>query len=265
MAKRKLTFKDLFGEEIKYISYKLHGNTVTRRSSAPTKERINNDPAFHSQKMNNHEFEGAIALSSTIRNAKGLKILKEFSDFNIHGRLNGYCRKMIQLAPGELGKRDACLATHGKSLIGFAFNKQRPLNKSFKGIIELVTTPPRDAVTLYTQLSKNGIAGQPKQATHVQLTLAAVLVSKHIYNPNINKYQPLYPEENGVGQVANSEPIPITPNDIPIALQLQLPVQQPLKPTTALLVCYGITFGSITRQVFYPFKTGKAMNIINIL
>ena len=165
MAKRKRTFKDPFGNEIKYISYKLNGKSTTRRSSGPSKERINNDPAFHSQKMNSFEFKGASALSFTIRNANGLKILKEFRDPHMHSRLNGFCRKIIQLAPGELGKRDACLATHGKSLIGFPFNKKRPLNHSFKATVELVTIPGRDAVTLNTQLSKIGIAGQPKQTT----------------------------------------------------------------------------------------------------
>lgn len=265
MSKPQFTIKDLFGNNTKYITYKLNGKTVIRRSSAPSKERINSDPAYHNVKMNNQEFAAATALSKAIRNPHIEPVYKDFKDTYMAGRLTGVCRKIIQQAAGELGKREACIATYGKPLINFPFNKQRPLGYSFNGNIQLQTTPIRSSISLNTTIATQWVTGQPKGATHAQLTLLAVTVSKHTFNNKTKTYQPKHPKQNALGQYSHSNPIPLSSTPTAVQLELILPVSEAFASTTAVIVAVGITFGTLENNEFIKLKVAKAMNIVDIL
>ena len=215
--------------------------------------------------MNNQEFAGAIALSKAIRNQYIEPIYQDFKDTYMAGRLTGVCRKIIQQATGELGKREACIATHGKPLIHFPFNKKRPLGYSFKNSIQIQSTPSRSSITLNTEIATKWVIGQPKAATHAQLTLVAVSVSKHTFNNKTKKYQPSHPEQNALGQYSHSDPIPLTTTPTTVQLEINLPVSEALASTTAVVVAVGITFGTLVNNQFLKLKAAKAMNIVEIL
>ena len=265
MSKPKFTITDLFGNDTKFISYTLNGKTVIRRTSAPSKERIQNDPAYHKVKMNNQEFAAATALSKAIRNQNLKVVFQPFKDTYMAGRLTGVCRKIIQQGSGELGKREACIASNGCILEQFPLNKQRPLSYTFKGTYQLQTTPNRDTVALSTSISKADLTGQPKTATHVQLTLAMATVSKHLFNTKTKTYQPEHPSQNAIGLHLKSQPIAISKTPVPVQLEANLPLTEPLANTTAIVVALGISFGSLEHNTMYDLKSANAMNIIKIL
>ncbi|WP_431134155.1 hypothetical protein [Psychroserpens mesophilus] len=265
MSKPKFTITDLFGNDTKFISYTLNGKTVIRRSSAPSKERINTDPAYHKVKMNNQEFAAATALSKAIRNQNLKTVFQTFKDTYMAGRLTGVCRKIIQQGSGELGKREACIATNGSILEQFPLNKQRPLGYTVKVAYQLQTTPNRDTITMSTSIAKANLTGQPKTATHVQLTLALATVSKHKFNTKTKNYQPEHPSQNALGVYIQSQPIAISNTPIPVNLETSVPFNEPLANTTAVVVALGISFSSLENNTMYELKSANAMNIIKIL
>jgi hypothetical protein len=181
------------------------------------------------------------------------------------GRLTGVCRKIIQQGAGAMGNREACIATHGRSLIDFPFNKQKPLNYVFNGQIQVQTSLARTSLTIETQIAKLLMSGQPKQATHVQLTGACVTVAKHTFNNKTKSYTPKHPKQNALGQYTISEPIPISTAATDLQMQLELPITEPLANTTAVIVALGITFGTLENKQFIDLMTAKAMNIVKIV
>lgn len=265
MSKSNFTITDLFGNKVKYLVYPLNNKPVERRSSAPTKEQINNDPAFHNVKMNNYEFGAAAILGKAIRSQHILPVYTTFKDTFMASRLTGVCRSIIKKGSGALGSREACLVSNGKPLVQFPYNQNRPLSYSFQAKYVIQTTPKRDHITLHTQIAKKYLSGQPKNATHVQLTLAVVTVSKYTFNKKTKSYQPKHPKQNSLGAYTHSNPIPITTNDIPVTIALQVPATEPLANTTAIVVSLGITFGNIENNSFQSFLTANAMNMIEIL
>jgi len=265
MAKQIFIFKDPFGNDAKYLAYKLNGKTVFRKSTPPTKEQINNDPAFHNVRMNNQEFAAAATLSKAIRNPQVKESFQNFKDTYMSGRLTGVCRKIIQEGSGNLGKREACLVTNGIALEQFPLNKTRPLNYTLQTPYKLQTTPNRDTITLNTSISKKGLSGQPKSTTHAQLIMTLSLVSKHQFNAKTKKYLPKHPKQNAIGTTIHSEHIPISKTPIPIQLEAKLPITEPLEKTTAIVVALGITFGDLVNNTIYKLYTANAMNIIKIL
>jgi len=265
MTKLRFTIKDPFGNDINFTTYQLNGKTVTRRSAPPNKQRINNDPAFHKQKMNSQEFAAAAILGKAFRNQDLKETLEHFKDTYMSSRLTGACLKIIQKGSGEHGKREACIATNGSTLEQFPLHKNKPLSYSFKAPYNILVSPNRDTITLQTSLSKAVVNGQPKTATHAIFTLALATVSKHTYNNKTKSYQPEHPNQNGIGVVTESQPIKLTTSEIPVQIELKVPGNEPLANTTGIVVALGITFGVQEHNAVYGILTGKAMNIIKIL
>ncbi|WP_425075410.1 hypothetical protein [Psychroserpens sp. S379A] len=265
MAKPKFTITDLLGNNTKFITYTLNGKTIIRRSSAPTKERINSDPAYRKVKMNNQEFAAASLLSKAIRNQNTKDSFKTFQDTYMAVRLTGLCRKVIQLGNGQLGWREACLATNGALLQQFPLNKQRPLSYTLRTAYQIQITPNRETITFQTQIDRTQIYKQPKTATHLQLTLVLATVSKHTFNHKSKTYQPEHPNQNALGTHTISQPIPIRKTPQTVDLQIQVPTEQPLHTTTAIVLALGINFITIENNTPYPLKLANAMDIIKIV
>ena len=265
MSKPKFTIKELLENNTQFITYQLNGKTVIRRSSAPTKERIQSDPAFHSIKMNNQEFAAAAALSKSIRNTHLQKVLGQFKDPYMAARLTGACRKVVQQGQGQLGTREASISAHPKSLIDFPYNKNRPLAFTFSGQVHNTIASTRDYITVQTHIQKNLLKGYPQQATHLQVTVALATVAQHTFNNQEQKYTPAHPAQNALGTYIQCKPIPFREEEPTLKLQLPVPLKETPHPSTALVLSFGITFGDITEDTYNNFKTASAMNIIAVL
>lgn len=130
--------------------YKLNGVDIVRRATGPSKERIQNDPAFVKVKGNNQEFTAAVYLAKSMIMGLG-PLAKAFKDSYMQSRLTGVCRKIIQKGAGIQGQRDANLLNNAESLIGFQLHKEKPLNKRITATPQITTNAERNLVTITIQ------------------------------------------------------------------------------------------------------------------
>ena len=245
--------------------YPLNGVRITRRSSAPTKDQINNDPRFAAVKANTQEFGGASIFSKAI--CTGLQHnLKTFKDSYFTSRLSGLCRKIIQKGSGNLGQREANLFNQPAALEGFQLHRKYVFNQIYTTKPTVVINSTHTNITIkIAKSSLNNLNQHPKSATHFQLTAAISTVSSHNWHPESKKYQPDYPEANALGTSVATNPLLCKEEHKNIILQLTNPIATTVPANVAITVWLGITFGQENNQGFALFQTAKAMECIAIV
>ena len=245
--------------------YTLNGVRIIRKSSAPTKDQIKNDPRFRVVKANTQEFGGASILSKAI--CKGLEHnVKTFKDSYFTSRLSGLCRKIIQKGSGRLGQREANLFNQTEALKGFQLHKGYVFNQIYTAKPTVAINSKRTNITIKIAKSAlNNLNQYPKSATHFQLTAAISTVSTHNWHPETQKYQPEFPETNALGTTVTTTSLLCKIEHQNIILQLTNPITTTIPANVAITVWLGITFGQVDNEGFIPFQTAKAMECIAIV
>jgi len=248
-----------------FITYTINGKTITRRSSAPTRHRVKNDPAFKGFKLNGNEHGGGATLAKSLRPDAIVPTLKQFTDSYMVGRQNAICRKLIMLGKGTLGNREASLPLNGKVLQDFPLFRGRPLSFVFNGPTKVYCNPEKTQVTLETTVGEGYHAMNKTNAPWVSVTMAIATVSNHHWNPAMNKYTPLNPDQNAWGSAIESPLMPV--NEPPQTLTLSLPIEcsLPLDSTTAVVVYVGTRYHIQEGFATIPILTGSAMNLHTVL
>lgn len=244
--------------------YQLNGKYISRKAVGPSKERINNDPAFKNVKSNNQEFGAASMLSKAIRTGLAANAVN-FKDTYMASRLSGLCRKIIQKGRGNLGQREANLHNNPKALIGFQLNKEKPFNQIYT-VIPLITynTSNNRITILIPKSTNNNLIKRPKSATHFQLTAALSIVSNYHWKPIVNAYKPIHPKQNGLGITQQTQPLDANIDHTQLKIQLHIPTTNPINPNTAITVWLGITYLEKQNNQYISFKTGQSMQCIAI-
>ncbi len=245
--------------------YMLNGQYIVRKAAGPSKERINNDPAFANVKSNNQEFAAASKLSKAIRQGLG-NTAKQFKDTYMASRLTGACRKIMQKGRGNLGQREANLHNAPTALIGFQLNKNIPLHYIYSAKPKVTANSNRTIITIsIPNSSKNHLKQIPKNATHYQLTAALSIVSAYEWQPNTNAYTAVNPEQNAIGITTQTQPILCKIPQTNLNLQLQIPNSTNIPSTAAITVWLGITYLKEQNNTHTAYKTPKAMQCIAII
>lgn len=184
--------------------YKLNGVDIIRKATGPSKNRIQNDPAFVKVKGNNQEFAAAVYLSKAIVMGLG-SLAKTFKDSYMQSRLTGVCLNIIKKEAGMKGQRDANLLNNPESLIGFPLHKEKLLNKVITAIPQVTTNTERNKVTI--TLHKDGYKNlsQLQKKGNIIFTVAVCLVSPFQWNKTQQMYQPKCPDQNGLGFKSESK------------------------------------------------------------
>ena len=263
MPKIKPRFIKIHGTLNGICMYPLNGVYIARKSSAPTKEQIKNDPRFATVKANTQEFGGASILSKAI--CTGLQHnVQSFKDSYFTSRLSGVCRKIIQKGSGGPGQREAHLLNHKQALLSFQLHKNYIFNQIFTAEPAILIYPERNLITVTIPKSTpNNLKYYPKSATHFTLTAAISLISAHNWHPESQKYHPKHPETNGLGATITTEPLLCKIEHQNIILELKNDYySQPQGAATT--VWLGITFGQKENNQFIPLQTARAMECIGI-
>lgn len=241
--------------------YKLNGKDIVRKASGPSKERINTDPAFVNVKANNQEFAAAVLMSKALTKSLG-PISKKFKDTYMQSRLTGACRKIIQKGNGYLGQREANLLNNSDELIGFQLNKTQVFNQIYTAQIKINHNEQQNKITIAIPKSTiNNLNKLPKNASHFRLTAAVSLVSSYQWKETVKAYQPLHPNQNGMGAITQSQPLGV--NNEYQNIQIQVPIKRTSK--IALTVWLGINYLKEVNGEFLELETVKAMECIAIL
>ncbi|MGZ0015662.1 hypothetical protein [Yeosuana sp. AK3] len=179
--------------------YKLNGVDIVRKATGPSKERIQNDPAFVKVKGNAQEFAAAVYLAKSMIMGLG-PLAKAFKDSYMQSRLTGVCRKIIQKGAGIQGQRDANLLNDPKNLIGFQLHKEKPLNQILTSTPQVTSNSERNLVTITIQKEAyQKMKNLTKKGRQLKLRAAVCWVSPYQWNNTLERYQPLHPDQNGLG------------------------------------------------------------------
>lgn len=248
-----------------FITYTINGKTITRRSSAPTRHRVKNDPAFKGFKLNGNEHGGGATLAKSLRPDAIVPVLKQFTDSYMVGRQNALCRKLIMQGKGTLGSREASLPLNGKILEGFPLFRDRPLGFVFNGPTKAYFNPDKTQVVLETTVGNGYHAMNKTKAPWVSVTMAIATVSNHHWNPAMNKYTPLNPDQNAWGSAIESQLMPVNEPPQPLTLTLPIECGLPLDSTTAVVVYLGLRYYIQEGFATISVISGSAMNILTVL
>ncbi|WP_178988492.1 hypothetical protein [Winogradskyella schleiferi] len=245
--------------------YQLNGQYIVRKAVGPSRERINNDPAFINVKGNNQEFAAASQLSKAIRQGLGDKA-QQFKYNHMASRLTGRCRKIIQKGSGQLGQREANLLNAPSELIGFQLNSNVAFNQLYNSKINVTANTQRSLITVKCpQSTAKQQHKMPKNATHYQLIAAISCISKRQWQPHLNAYKTAHPEQNTLGAAVQSEPLPLNTTHNYLQLQWHSPTPNGISTEVAITVWLGIAYQKQQNQTYQTFKTPQAMECIAIL
>lgn len=244
--------------------YQLNGKYVVRKAVGPSRERINNDPAFVNVKSNNQEFSAASKLSKAIRHGLGNNA-NTFKDSYMAGRLTGCCRKIIQKGSGHLGQREANLHNNPNELVGFQLNKTLVFNQLFTSKPIITTNNTRTITTVSIPKSTNNSKRIPNEVTHFQLTAALSWVSNLQWQSHINSYSPAHPEQNALGITKQTQPLICKIEHQSLNIPLHIPNTQSIPADVAITVWLGIRYLQINNNKILPYQSAKAMECIAVL
>ena len=245
--------------------YQLNGTYVVRKAVGPSRERINNDPAFVNVKSNNQEFAAASKLSKAIRQGLGNNA-NQFKDSYMAGRLTGCCRKIIQKGSGQLGQREANLHNNPTALLGFQLNKAVPFNQIYTAKPKITSNSARNHINI--NIPKSSIYNLkqiPNTATHVQLTAALSIVSNLQWEPNLNEYKPTQTALHTFGVTNQTQPLLCKIEHSNLNIPLQIPHTDHIPENLAITVWLGITYLQVQNNTSIPYKSLQAMECIAVL
>lgn len=109
--------------------YKMRGveQTIVRRSSGHTKEKVKNDPQLDLVRRITSEFGGRAKASKYLM--RGLIFQKPMADYNIAGPLTALMKPVQDLdMVSEYSKRSILLSGHPHYMKGFSLNKKHPFD-----------------------------------------------------------------------------------------------------------------------------------------
>jgi len=261
MAENKSIFK-IKGKLGEFSFFNMTGKNRLKRAPGHPRNRIMNDPAFANVRKNLSEFGGGSSISKAIRLSWG-SMGKQFQDSYMASRLTRDCRKLIIQSSGDWGRRKGDLRTHGTHLVGFALDEERVFSHYYHGEFQATFTADRSQCTISNpQLRVEDFRKMAKKATHVQFTAGLSLISNHSWSKVAQKYRPLVPEQNAMGNIQPTEYLPI--DQLPTQLQwvLETPKNIIPHPEVACLITVGISYGIARNNQIDSLKKGCAMHIL---
>lgn len=241
--------------------YHLNGQPIVRTIGRITRERYKSDPEFARMRENMTEFGAASHIGKTIREMFA-PYSKTHAGPYISGRLNAVVKQMISNGSGERGKRTFEVLPYKSLLTGFEFHPRYHFNKLFQVPYSLTTHAARNEVKLIIDSpSWTQLINAPEPATHFRLICTIGCLSDYHFTGE--KYEPVYPDLNGLHAVEVSVEIPLEAAHN-LVLNPQLPGSQVLDSKIGLICCLGIEFLQKKSEVFYVLEQGRCMGVVGV-
>lgn len=258
------SFMKLEGTLDNVTFYQKNGETIVKKKSRVSRNRIMNDPTYKRTRENMKEFGGAAKVGKAFREAFGT-VIALMGDTYVSARLNGIMKRINLNSPGERGRRDFEVVNFSYLLDGFDFNKRVPLSSHFFAPHDLpVINGTRNEVTFTVpDFEVDSYIRYPEGATHFRLLLASGYVSDYEFDTTDLEYQPVDASVNGRGVVTYSAYIPLSGMvGSPTVLVTDLSTLGAIPATSALFSAIGIVFYQETNGDFYEFAQDNAMKVV---
>lgn len=191
--------------------YKTKEGSMVRMKGGVEKGRILNDPKFARTRENMQEFGITAGIGKQIRNAVSAFVRKT-SDGKASNRLTSVLTKVKQMDESSMrGERSPAVGfavIAGKKLLeGFDFNSGSQLRS-------LLTVPyqvdPVTGIFSISEFSPNSSILLPKEATHLQMTIAAAGFDADLKTSNT-----VYGNSLNMSKDAASAPLSLDPGGVP--------------------------------------------------
>lgn len=224
------------------IHYEMNGVHYVRNPSAPSKSKINNDPAFIAQKINSRKF-GAASAMGTVFKKSFEPFLDNLSDKGLHNRICSLFNQMIQRDQEMGGVKSINIRDNRDLFQDFQFKEGIDFDNLIWVRYALEADEERKSIKLVIPSfkAKNLISEVPG-ATHFKIILSVLIFSDYIFDVDKNKYLPENPDINRYTANVFSDLIPLKGTINPIALTAQLNINNVIPETVSLVSCIGIEF-----------------------
>ena len=237
------------------------GKTYVGLSSQISKDRIQKDPAFKRTRENMSEFGGAAKVSKSIR--EFMIPLKGLIEKQLHQRITGLIRAVINQGSGDRGMRKAELSLNQTEIEGFELNKSTKLSEVMFTSNSMVTNSDRNQLTLTVdEFLPSDYLLIPEGATHFKVHLAGLAISD--FEPVGPKavYRPINTSEHGLFAKAETAELSVsTLVNGGITLVVDLPGAPVLSPEVSLAGLLGIEFLQEVNGSFYQLASHNAIRI----
>lgn len=263
MAKQK-GFIKLRGSLGGLTFYELDGKDIVKTTSGVSRQRILNDPNYRRTRENMSEFGGAAKIGKAFRMGfTGVSRMLLESTFS--GRVTGIMKRVINLGTGPRGRRAFDIVGNQLFLEGLEFHRDRPFSSVFYAPFALPTLDANREIATWVipDFNTNNYVNAPEGATHFQLLLNTSVLSNYSYANPDKSYEPVNPDENGVGVTVSSSEIPLTGmvgSDITIVGDLGFGVALPA--TVGVVIGIGILFYQEINGGFYVLASDNAMQVV---
>ena len=232
---------------VSFYSVRGSDKVIMRTKGGASKEKIKTSPKFEGLRKQQKEWSGCAKFGSLTRYAFGG--LHRLADYNLTPVLNGIGKNLMKLdTESEVGKRSLKLSVYRQALEGFNFNRNYPFNTVLRVSprwelnrenLQASVTIPR----INTDIDLLNIQRLP----FFRLIVVIGTVSDSVFNTEINDYEPMVFNLNGVSQTLTGEwhsTQTILPEHV---MSVQMPEAQiaELTENVTVLVSVAVEFGNV--------------------
>jgi len=224
------------------IHYEMNGVHYVRNPSAPSKSKINNDPAFIAQKNNSRKFGVASAMGTVFKKSFE-PFLDNLSDKGLHNRICSLFNQLIQRNQNKGGVKSITIRANRDLFQDFQFKEGINFDNLIWAPHALKADEERKSIKLVIpSFNSKNLISEVTGATHFKIILSVLVFSDYIFDVDKNKYLPLNPDINRFSASVISDLIPLKDTIDPIALTAQLSINNAIPETVGLVSCIGIEF-----------------------
>ena len=245
--------------------YRSEGEDLAKTANGPSKEKIQNDPAFIRTRENNAEFGGSATAAKAVRLAL-VTAIQTMGDARLASRLTKLFKEINLRGIGSRGQRPITLSANRTMLENFDFNDNISFSSVFNAPFTFAINASRTqaTITIPAFLPSSFIAA-PSGATHFRLIGATGVVSDYVYNATTAHYDPTDPTINTLSGIASS---PVTALNVTVPVNFSivptLPVGVTMTATVSLVLCFGIEFYQRVGTTDYLLAQGNCMKVIKL-
>jgi hypothetical protein len=226
-------------------AYKMKGTDkiVLRRSGGPSKDTVNNSPAYALNRLHRREFGASATLCKYIRFMLGP--LRTVSNYNITARINALLTRVKEMdTEGELGKRALRLSSLPTLLQGLPLNKRTTFDTIlFTAVTWSLSRETRSARVEISELVRNQNFFPPHEHPYFCITAVLGIVPDILYNEDKGTYGPPDWFDGMYAPVqVSSDWYPAQHGAPPVTLELNTD-QLPADESYSVMLSIGVRFG----------------------
>ena len=245
--------------------YRSEGEDLAKTANGPSKEKIQNDPAFIRTRENNAEFGGSATAAKAVRLAL-VTAIQTMSDPRLASRLTKLFKEINLRGIGARGQRPIVLSANRTMLENFDFNDNISFSSVFNAPFTFAINAPRTQATITVpNFLPSSFIHAPSGATHFRLIGATGVVSDYAYNATTQHYDPTDPTLNTLSGIAFGAvtalnvAAPVTFSIVPT-----LPGAVTMTATVSLVLCFGIEFYQRVGTADYLLAQDNCMKVIKL-